>query len=194
MQAQINNPAWIRAVNDYSEIMKYTPPGSLGFDIEAARVPFLNGRTAMILDWGDTAQQSVDPEVSSIIGKVGFFMLPGTRQVWDYVDKEWDEMKQPHKAPLLAFGGWVGGVVETSKHKSAGFDYLMWYSSPENSLHDVMTSGTGINPYRYSHFANIDAWTKVFSLREAAEYLGVLIESLDSPHVALDLRLSLIHI
>ncbi len=189
MQAQINNAAWVRAVNDYKDIVQFTPPGSLGFGIEEARVPFMRGETAMILDWGDTAQQAGNPEISDVSGKVGFFVLPGTHEVWDYVDKEWDAMSKPYKAPFLAFGGWIGGVVKTSKHKEAAFDYLMWYSSPENSLRDVVTSGTGINPYRYTHFSNIDAWTKALTPSAASEYLGMLKASLDSPNIALDLRL-----
>ena len=39
----------------------------------------------------------------------------------------------------------------------------MWYTSPENSSLDVVTGGTGINPYRISHFENVDNWLNVFS-------------------------------
>jgi hypothetical protein len=46
-----------------------------------------------------------------------------------------------------------------------------------------------VNPYRYTHFTNIDAWTKALTPRAASEYLGMLRASIDSPHVALDLRL-----
>jgi multiple sugar transport system substrate-binding protein len=65
----------------------------------------------------------------------------------------------------------------------------MWYGSPENSLHDVVNSDTGINPYRYSHFLNIDAWTKSFTRSAASEYLDVIRISLESRNVALDLRI-----
>jgi multiple sugar transport system substrate-binding protein len=193
MQAQINNPAWVRAVNEYRDIVKYSPPGALDFGIVEARQPFIKGQTAMILDWGDTGQLSANPEISSVAGNVGFFVLPGTRQVWDYVNQRWETMERPHKAPFLAFGGWVGSVPKSSKQKEAALDYLMWYSSPENSLKDVVSSGTGINPYRYTHFSNIDAWSKAFTPSAAANYLGVLKASLDSPNVALDLRLPGFH-
>jgi multiple sugar transport system substrate-binding protein len=193
MQAQINNPAWVRAVSEYREIVNFSPPGALEFGIAEARIPFINGQTAMILDWGDTGQLSANPTISKVAGNVGFFVLPGSKQVWDYVNQQWDNMDRPHKAPFLAFGGWVGSVPKTSKQKSAALDYLMWYSSPENSLKDVVSSGTGINPYRYTHFSNIDAWSKAFTPRAAAAYLGVLKTSLDSPNVALDLRLPGFH-
>jgi multiple sugar transport system substrate-binding protein len=189
MQAHINNPAWVRAVKEYVEIVDFSPPGALKFGIVEAREPFVQGQTAMILDWGDTAQISANPKKSKVLGKVGYFVLPGTMEVWDYVQRRWDRMGRPHKAPFLAFGGWVGSVAKSSKQQAAAWDYLMWYSNPENSLRDVVTSGTGVNPYRYTHFTNIDAWTKALTRRAASEYLGMLKTSIDSPHVALDLRI-----
>ena len=62
-------------------------------------------------------------------------------------------------------------------------------SNPENSLRDVVTSGTGINTYRFTHFTNIDAWTQSLSMTAASEYLDVVRTSLDSQNVALDLRI-----
>jgi multiple sugar transport system substrate-binding protein len=189
MQAHISNPAWVRAVRDYVEIVDFSPPGALNFGIVEARRPFVQGHTAMILDWGDTAQISANPGKSEVVGKVGYFVLPGTLEVWNYVQRRWDRMERPHKAPFLAFGGWVGSVPKSSKQQAAAWDYIMWYSNPENSLRDVVTSGTGVNPYRYTHFTNIDAWTKALTPRAASEYLGMLKASLDSPHAALDLRI-----
>lgn len=189
MRAQINNPGWLHAVREYKEILAFSPPKALDFGIVEARQAFIEGRTAMALDWGDTAQIASDPEHSAISGKVGYFVLPGAKQVWNGRLWEWDKMESVHKAPFLAFGGWIAGVPKNSHNPEAAWDYISWFSSPENSLHDVVTSGTGINPYRFTHFTNIDAWTKAFTMSAASEYLDVVRSSLDSPHVALDLRL-----
>lgn len=189
MRAQINNPGWLRAVNEYKEILAFSPPGALDFGIVEARQAFIRGQAAMVLDWGDTAQLAADPQRSAISGKVGYFTLPGAAQVWNGRLWQWDKMTTVHKAPFLAFGGWIAGVPKNSRNAEAAWDYISWFSSPENSLHDVVTSGTGINPYRFTHFTNIDAWTKAFTMPAASEYLEVVRSSLDSPHVALDLRL-----
>jgi multiple sugar transport system substrate-binding protein len=124
-----------------------------------------------------------------IADKVGYFVLPGSQKVWDGVSGRWLTFDKPHKVPFLAFGGWVASVPKASRHKAAAWNYIMWYSNPENSLSDVVNGDSGINPYRFTHFSSIDAWTRVFSRRAAAEFLGVLKASLDSPNVALDLRL-----
>jgi len=189
MRAEVNNPGWIRAVEEYRDILRFSPPGAHQFGIVEARKAFLKGRTAMALDWGDTAQISADPTQSKISGKVGFFVLPGTEQVWNGRLWQWDEMQSAYKTPFLAFGGWIAGVPKNSRYPEAAWDYITWFSNPENSLHDAVSSGTGVNPYRFTHFTNIDAWTQALSMTAASEYLDMVRTSLDSPNVALDLRI-----
>ena len=189
MRAQINNPGWMRAVQDYIDILKYCPPEARNHGIVESRQAFLSGRAAMSLDWGDTGPLASDPARSRLVGKVGYFVLPGSREVWNGQTWRWERSERPYKAPFLAFGGWVAGVPKNSRHQEAAWDYIQWFSNPENSLHDVVTSSSGVNPYRLTHFTNIDAWTQVFSRTSAAEYLEVLRASLDSPQVALDLRI-----
>jgi multiple sugar transport system substrate-binding protein len=189
MRAQINNPGWLRAVREYKEILAFSPPDARNFGIVEARNAFLSGRTAMALDWGDTAQIAADPNHSTVSGKVGYFVLPGTKQIWNGRLWQWDEMESFYKAPFLAFGGWVAGVPKNSRNPEAAWDYIMWFSNPENSLRDVVTSGTGINPYRFTHFTSIDAWTQALSMTAASEYLDVVRTSLDSKNLALDLRI-----
>lgn len=188
MKAQINNQGWIRALTEYMDILRFCPPDAINYNIVDSRMAFVEGKTAMCLDWGDTAQISADPEVSKIVDKVGYFVLPGTREIWNHKTRKWETQKNVFQAPFLAFGGWVASVPENSANKTAAWDYIMWFSNPENSLHDVVKSGTGINPYRYSHFFALDEWSKAFSPRAASEFLSVLKESLDSPYAALDLR------
>jgi len=189
MRAEINNPGWIQAVKDYKEILKYCPPEAIDFGIVEARKAFIKGQTALLLDWGDSAQLSADTTQSRIVGKVGFFELPGSTKVWNGRMWQWQDFPEIHKVPFLAFGGWIAGVANNSKQQEKAWDYIMWLSNPQNSLQDVVTSGTGINPYRFTHFSNIDAWTQSLSKTSASEYLNILMSSLDSPNAALDLRL-----
>lgn len=189
MKAQINNEGWKRAVQDYVDIFHYCPQGSEHFGILDTREVFISGKAAMTLDWGDTGPLAADPKRSCVVDKVGYFVLPGTDTVWNYKKHTWEKQERPHKVPFLAFGGWVGGVPKNSRHKEAAWDFIVWFGNPENSLHDVVTSDTGINPYRYSHFMNIDAWTNLLSRQSASEYLDVIRVSLESRNIALDLRI-----
>jgi len=153
LKAQINNPGWMRAVQDYVDILKFCPPDARGYGIVEARQAFVSGRAALILDWGDTAQLANNPAQSRIAGKVGYFVLPGSREVWDNRVWQWQKFATPHKVPFLAFGGWVAGVPKNSRHQEAAWDYIRWYSSPENSLRDVVTSGTGASSSRWVRWA-----------------------------------------
>lgn len=189
MRAQANNPGWRQALQDYMDILAFCPPDAVDFGIVQAREAFIGGHTAMTLDWGDTAQLATDPNTSEIAGKVGYFALPGSNTIWHDERWQWEAVATPNKAPFLAFGGWVASVPANSRHPAAAWDYIQWFASLENSQHDVVTAGSGINPYRLSHFSNIDAWTQAFSQVGAAEYLNVLRTSLDSPTAALDLRI-----
>ncbi|MHC1741812.1 MAG: extracellular solute-binding protein [Syntrophobacteraceae bacterium] len=189
MKAQVNNEGWRRAVQDYVDIQLFCPEGSRQFGILDTREAFVQGKAAMILDWGDTGQLAVDLAKSAIVGKVGYFMLPGADQVWNSRNGSWEKLKRPRKISFLAFGGWVGAVPLNSRQKEAAWDFIFWYGNPENSLHDVVMSDTGINPYRYSHFTSIDTWTRSFQRDSAAQYLEVIRLSLESHDVALDLRL-----
>lgn len=190
MKTQINNEGWRQAVQDYVDIFRFCPKGSEHYGILDTREAFVaRGESAMTLDWGDTGTLAANPGRSSVIGKVGYFVLPGADQVWNYRERRWVKQERPHKVTFLAFGGWVGGVPSNSREKEAAWDFILWYGNPENSLHDAVNGDTGINPYRYSHFTNIDAWTNSFSRHSAAEYLDVIRTSLESRYVALDLRI-----
>jgi len=189
MRAQVNNPGWLQAVRDYKEILQFSPPGAINYGIVEAREAFTDGKAALLLDWGDSAQLAAEPNRSKIVGKVGYFTLPGTNKVWDSRSYQWQKMDTIQKVPFLAFGGWVAGVPKNSQNQDLAWNYIMWFSNPENSLNDVVTPGTGINPYRFTHFTNIDAWTESLSKTSASEYLNITVSSLDSPNAALDLRI-----
>lgn len=114
MRAQINNPGWVRALEDYVEILRFAPPKAREFDIIEARNSFIvRAESTMALDWGDTGQIAADQADSKIKDKLGYFVLPGSHEVWNYKRARWDHFELPHKAPFLAFGGWVASGVSS---------------------------------------------------------------------------------
>lgn len=191
MDAQIANPGWLRALEDYIKSAKLAPPGARGWSSFDIRTAFAGGRVAMALDWADTGTIAVDPKQSRVAGKVGFFVLPGSDQIWNHKSRTWDKLPRVLASPFMAFGGWVASVPAASKVQECAWGYIAWYASPQTSLRDVTTGGTGIDPYRLSHFEDLAAWTAggTFSEREAKSYLNVQRTSIEHPNVALDMRI-----
>jgi multiple sugar transport system substrate-binding protein len=127
--------------------------------------------------------------------------LPGSREVLDRETMEMvacDAQTCPHAidgvnhAPFAAFGGWSGGINAAAdpKVKDAAYAFISYMSQPEQANEDVTIGRTGFNPYRLSQLEDLSLWTKAgMSEAAAKDYLGAIEASLESPNMALDLRI-----
>lgn len=189
MDAQINNPGWLRGLEEYIRASKLAPPAALNFSFGEVNAAFAGGQVAQSIGWGDTGVIGADPAQSKVNGNVGSAMLPSSDEVWNHVTGEWDKYDEVLKTPFMAFGGWQAAVPQSSGNQEAAWDFISFLSSPEVSGQAAVTGGTGVNPYRISHTTNMERWATIFSEREAAEYLGAQQASVVADNVALDMRL-----
>lgn len=189
MDAQVNNPGWIKALEDYINGLNVAPPGALGLTSDDIHNIFAGGSVAMDIDWGDSGVNAADPETSLVSGKVGSAMLPGSTRIWNDQTRQWDTYDEPVRSPFMAFGGWQAAVPANSDAVEAAWNFIEWLSSPQVSGQAVVTPQSGINPYRYSHFKNFDRWLSIFTPKEARMYLDTQLDSLNAPNVALDMRI-----
>jgi len=189
MDAQVNNPGWVRALEDYIRSVEYAPPGSLNYTSGDVRTAFAGGQVAMNFDWGDTGVIAADPEQSQIPGNVGSALTPGSTEIWNHKTGEWDTFDEVVRSPFMAFGGWQAAVPQAGENHEAAWHYVEFLSNPDNSMQAAITGGSGVNPYRYSHFERVDQWLDIFSEEEAQMYLDAQLGSLNAPNVALDMRL-----
>ncbi|WP_289041939.1 extracellular solute-binding protein [uncultured Aliiroseovarius sp.] len=187
MDAQINNPGWLRALEEYKAGLEFGPPGSLNNGSGDVRPLYSGGSVAMNIDWADSGVLGATE--GSIAGNVRTAVLPGSTEIWNSKTGEWDKFDDPVASPFLAFGGWQVAVPSDSTQQEAAWSYVAELTSPEVSSVAIVTANTGVNPYRLSHYENLDSWSDIFTPEEAQSYLGAQRASLDSPNVALDLRL-----
>jgi multiple sugar transport system substrate-binding protein len=200
MEPLVDNEAFRKALEIYKETTQYGPPDEINLDVGDTRSLFTTGRCALSMDWGDIGPLAIDPETSTVIDQVGAMVLPGSTQVLDRETGalvDCDETTCPYAidginyAPFAAFGGWSGGVNATidDAKKKAAYDFFSFMSKPENSNVDVTIGQTGFNPYRTSQFLNREAWVEAgMSAEAAANYLGAIEDSLNSPNMILDMR------
>lgn len=197
-----NNGAMIKALDVYKKLSTLGPPDQLNLDVGDTRGLFTSGRCALSIDWGDIGPLAVDPATSVVQDKVGAVILPGSTEVLDRATGKlvacdattcpYADAQGVNHAPFAAFGGWSGAINKASKDevKNAAFDYLAYVSAPAQSSVDVTIGKTGFNPYRLVHFLNRDTWVKSgMSPAAATNYLDAIEASLNSPNMALDLRI-----
>jgi multiple sugar transport system substrate-binding protein len=197
----VNNAAFKRALEIYRDSTEFGPPDELNLGLGDIRGLFLSGRCALSLDWGDIGTLALDPENSSVKGITGSSITPGSRQVLDRATGELVDCNEEtcpfaidgvNYAPYAAFGGWAGAVNAAADPavQEATYAFFAYMASPEQANEDVTIGASGYNPYRISQFLNRQPWVEAgFSPAEAANYLGAIEDSLNSPNMVLDLRI-----
>lgn len=189
MKPQVNNPGWVRALEDWIAIKKFGPPQMTTYGGGDERGNFPAGDFALTIDWADTGVQAMDPTASKIRSKLGYFILPGSQEVYNYKTKRWDKFPHVSHAPYLGWGGWHGSVISTTKHADAAWDFLDWLDTTPNALRAVTTPGTARNPYRRDHF-NPAKWTNApIHYVDPKPYLDTIYRSMTHPNHQFDLRI-----
>ena len=192
MTPQINNPGWVKALEDFIRSAELGPPEQINWDVADTRNYFPTGMSVFNIDWGDVGTISIDESVSKIKGQVGFAPLPGGDQYWDYEKGEWvTPAGGVNTAPFIAFGGWIIGVAADSDVKEAALDFAAFMARPELVKKLAVTGGTGINPARFSQFEALDLWIEAgFDEESARDYLDAILTGINHPNAVLDLRIT----
>jgi multiple sugar transport system substrate-binding protein len=203
MEPLIDNPGWVKALAILKELYERGSDPSVLKEGFAPREVMVGGGGFATIDYGDIGQIELGPE-SMVKGKLGYTIIPGAEEVYDWVQGKWIKVKGVHPipepkeydlnfAPHHAFGGWVcaitkGCAQKGEKYVLAAYDYIRTIASPEWSLKLVTdyTTKTGANPFRKSHF-NWSEWKK-FGY-EDPNYIKAQIETMNHPNKVVDLRI-----
>ncbi|HET7473127.1 MAG TPA: extracellular solute-binding protein [Candidatus Limnocylindrales bacterium] len=192
------NEAMTKALETYAKTKDFGPPDELNMDVGGSRGLFTTGRCALTMDWGDIGTLAPGTFAQD---KTGATITPGWKQVLDRSSGKLvacDATTCPNAvdgvnyAPFASFGGWSGAInaKAPAANQDAVYDFLSYMSSPAISGIDVTLGKTGYNPYRTSHFNNIQPWIDAGLSQAAAEnYLGAIKASLQNANMVLDLRI-----
>lgn len=190
MDARINNPGYVQALQDLVDILPYSPPDMPNFGFIENAQAFVGGLVALDIQWSDIGPMSVDPDMSVVQGNVGFDLSPGCTKTWDSNAGEWVEFPDINYAPYAAFGGWQNLVPTNAKQKEAAMDLAAYYGSAPIMKWASLTGGSGVNPARYSTIEDIDAWTRIGFTEESAKAYGDMIRKVqEHPNAVFQLRL-----
>jgi len=188
MKPLINDPGHVQALEDWIKMIEVGVPGMINMDSGEIRGVYAAGEAAMAIDWGDIGVIADTDPGSTVKGKVGYSILPGTTKTWDYVKKTWVDFSEVNHAPYLAFGGWLGAIDAKSNNVEAAYDFLSYLGSPENSYICVTTPETGFNPYRKTHFEKLAGWYG-YGFVHPEDYLSAIQATIAHPNVQPDIRI-----
>ncbi len=76
MKPGINSEAGVKALELLVKQRDYAPPNILQIGYPELNAAFLNGSTAMVVQWDDLALKVGDPKMSKVVGKGGFAACP----------------------------------------------------------------------------------------------------------------------
>jgi len=164
MNPQINTDAAVAGLQNMVDTLKFSPPDVLSYGYEELKNAFLNGDLAMVVQWSDVGKKTADPQLSKIVGKAGFAVMPGTEV----------NGKVEHKAPMPV--GRVLAVPEKSKNKEAAY-WVAKFLSLDKSPITVAANWSGQDPYRVSHFTDTSHY-KFPDEASVKEYVAAVEENL----------------
>ena len=174
------NEAITKALETYAKTATFGPPDELNMDVGGTRGLFTTGRCALSMDWGDIGTLTPGTYAQD---KTGATITPGWKEVLDRSTGKLvpcDATTCPNAvdgvnyAPFASFGGWSGAInaAAPKPNQDAAYDFLSYMSSPPNSGVDVTLGKTGYNPYRTSHFTNIQPVDRCRPLRGRRQELS----------------------
>lgn len=194
MTPRVNNPAFVRAIQDVMDLMDTQPadqinadPGTTGFQ------QFLAGTGMACAWWGDIGSNARTSDSSVVGDVVGFSILPGSDDVWNHQAGQWETLPSgPNFAPNMAYIGWgvyVMSRVDTdSKKQKAAWSAAAHLGGKDLSMWTVAYP-SGFQCYRNSHF-NYDEWEAAGYDRDFIEdYLESQIGSYNHPNSAIEPRI-----
>src|SRR4051812_5811053 len=194
MKPRINNPAWVRAIQDVVDALPSEPTDQINADPgTTAFQQFLAGVGSMLSWWGDVGSNAKTSDSSVIGDTCGFSILPGSDDVYNSKTGKWDKLASgPNFAPNMAYLGWgvyvMARVDADSKKQKAAWSAAAHLRGKDLSLW-CGAYPSGFQPYRNSHF-NVQEWVAAgYDEAFITSYLNSEKDSYNHPNSAIEPRI-----
>jgi len=194
MKPRINNPAWVRAIQDVIDALPSEPADQINADPNTTGFQqFLAGTGSMIPWWGDIGSNT-KTNGSSVIGDLcGFDILPGSDDVYNSKTGKWEKLPGgPNYAPNLAYLGWgiyvMARVDSDPKKQKAAWSAAAHLGGKDLAIWTAMYP-SGFQCYRNSQH-NIDEWVAAgYDKAFITNYLDSQFNSYNHPNGAIEPRI-----
>ena len=193
MKPLVNNPGWVRAIQDVIDALPSLPADQLNADPgTTAFQQFLAGTGSMLSWWGDVGSMANTSDTSVIGDKVAFDILPGSDEVYNYKTAKWEKPAKPNVSPNCAYLGWgvyvMARVDADPKKQKAAWSAAAHLGGKDLSLWMVMYP-SGMQVHRNSH-SNIAEWVGAgYNKDYITSYLNSQFGSYNHPNRAIEPRI-----
>jgi multiple sugar transport system substrate-binding protein len=192
MDPYVNNPAFVRALQDMIDTIGSQPADQTNADLLTTLGQILGGTGSMCAWWGDVGSNVYTSDTSIVQDKMGFSILPGSPDVYNNKTAAWETPDDgPNFAPNNAYIGWGLYVMQAAQERGVGD--AAWDLAAHLGGKDLSTwtaiYPSGFQPYRNSHF-DLQLWTDAGLPAEFAEsYLASQSDSYNHPNGAVEPRI-----
>jgi len=194
MKPLVNNPGWVRAIQDVIDSLPSEPADQLNADPgTTAFQQFLAGTGSMLSWWGDIGQMANTSDTSVVGNDIGFDILPGSDEVYNYKTAKWEKLASgPNFAPNCAYLGWgvyvMARVDADPKKQKAAWSAAAHLGGKDLSLWMVMYP-SGFQVHRNSH-SDIAEWVGAgYNKDYITSYLKSQFGSYNHPNRAIEPRI-----
>jgi multiple sugar transport system substrate-binding protein len=194
MKPRVNNPAWVRAIQDVIDALPSEPPNQINADPnETAFSEFFGGTGSMVTWWGDVGQGANTSDTSVIGDIVSFDILPGSDDVYNSKAGKWEKLASgPNFAPNCAYLGWgvyvMKRVDSDSKKQKAAWSAAAHLGGKDLSLWTVMYP-SGFQVHRQSHFIMPEWYGAGYKESYITPYLNSQLTTYNHPNRTVEPRI-----
>lgn len=192
MTPRVNNPAFVRALQDMIDTIDVQPADQRNADLLTTLGQILGGTGSACAWWGDVGSNVYTNDASVVQDKMGFSILPGSPDVYNSQTKAWDTLAAgPNFAPNEAYIGWGLYVMQAAEERGvseAAWDLAAHLGGKDLSMWTAIYP-SGFQPYRTSHF-DLQYWLDAGLPEEFAQgYLNSQADSYNHPNGAVEPRI-----
>jgi multiple sugar transport system substrate-binding protein len=195
MKPLINSEGHLRALEDYVKFLANGPSEQTGWTLEQGWNVFLSGHAVMEPTWGDLPTLAQDRARSSVQGRVGATIIPGTTEAFNPLTNQW-EQNSLNAVGNTNGGSWHCVISQRSKQKEAAYDFLAFMANKRNAFFNVTNGWTGVQPaMKYEYFSpvgtgKVEEWEyQGWDKDDAVAYLNAYYANLVLPAQQIYLRI-----
>ncbi len=194
MKPLVNNPAWVRAIQDVVDALPSEPGDQINADPNTtAFQQFVTGTGSLLEWWGDIGTFARTSDTATIGEVLNFDILPASDDVYNFRTQKWEKLASgPNHAPNMAYLGWgiyvMKKVDSDPKRQKAAWSAAAHLGGKDLSMWTAAYP-SGFQPYRKSH-TNLDLWALAgYDKKYIGSYMDSQSTSYNHPNSAIEPRI-----